>query len=266
MKPLLEIKNLKVQCKSDRGFYHALNGVNLSVFPGKVTAIVGESGSGKSLTALSILNLLPPHSVKITEGSIEYLGENLFLKSEREMGQVRGKEISMVFQNPMSSLNPTLTIGHQMMEGLRHHYGLSRAQGKKEVLHILKAVEIPDPEKRFSQYPHQLSGGMQQRVMIGMAIVCKPKLLIADEPTTALDVTIQAQILALIKTIQKETGIAILVITHDLGIVAKVCDYVGVMHNGSIIEYGEVSQIFENPQHPHTVRLLESKRKMVSFL
>lgn len=266
MNPLLEISRLRLACRSQEKPLQLLHGIDLKVFPGQTTAIVGESGSGKSLTALSILRLYPSRSLQVEEGKIQFEGVNLLEKSEKGMRSIRGKEIGVVFQNPMSSLNPTMTVGAQLIEGLRYHCNLSRHDAAAEAIRLLKQVEIPHPEKCFWDYPHQLSGGMQQRVIIGMAIACKPKLLIADEPTTALDVTIQAQILRLLKTIQQQTKIAILLITHDLGIVAEMCDQVAVMERGKIVEYGPVGQVFSHPQHEHTRALLESKRKIYSIL
>lgn len=262
MNPLLEISNLKVICKGFSGPFEALKGISLKVYPGRTTSIVGQSGSGKSLTALSIGRLLPSPRVMITEGTIDFLGQNLLEKSEKEMQRIRGKEIGMIFQNPMTSLNPTMPIGIQLMEGLRKHLRLSWKECRREALELLKQVEISNGEERLSQYPHQFSGGMLQRVMIAIAIGCRPKLLIADEPTTALDVTIQAQILSLLKDIQERTGIAILLISHDLAIVAEMSHHVAVMHNGSIVECGPAERIFSQPEHSHTKALLESKRKL----
>lgn len=235
----------------------AVDGVTFDVPKGKTLGIVGESGSGKSITALSILKLIDEPG-KVVGGEIIFKGENILNYSEEQMRKIRGNQISMIFQEPMTSLNPTHTVGQQIREAYKIHQGLGKEEGTKKAIEMLKLVGIPSPEKRVNQYPFELSGGMRQRVMIAIALACNPELLIADEPTTALDVTIQAQILELINELQEELGMSVIMITHDLGVVAETCDYVAVMYNGKIVEYADVKTLFKNPRHPYTVGLLRS--------
>lgn len=263
---LLEVKNLKVSFKVGKKKLTAVEDVEFSLDKGKVIGIVGESGCGKSVTATSILRLVSPSVSEIDEESqILFQGEDLTKVSEARMRQVRGDEISMIFQEPMSSLNPVYKIGDQMMEMIRTH---NRQIGKKEALdkcvEMLSRVGIPSPEQRVKEYPHQLSGGMRQRVMIAMALLCQPKLLIADEPTTALDVTIQAQILRIIKKLTRESDTSVILITHDMGVVAETADHVMVMYAGKSVEYGAVEEIFDRPLHPYTIGLLKSIPKLGS--
>ncbi|MGE8077638.1 ABC transporter ATP-binding protein [Peribacillus loiseleuriae] len=258
MGKLLEVKNLRIDFKTYGGQVHAVRGVNFEVKQGETIGIVGESGCGKSVTAKAIMKLLASPPAQYKEGSIMFNGKNLIEASEREMERVRGNEISMIFQDPMTSLNPTSKVGVQIMESVLKHNQISRKKAYNLALETLKHVGIPQPEKRMEQYPHEFSGGMRQRAMIAMALVCQPKLLIADEPTTALDVTIQAQILELMKDIQKQTETAIILITHDLGVVAEICDRVVVMYAGKVVESGTVLEIFQNPEHPYTKGLLKS--------
>ncbi len=256
---ILEVKDLVVQFNTDRGVITAVNGVNLEVYKGKTLGVVGESGSGKSVTALSVMGLIPSPPGKIASGSILYRGEELTTIEQTDMRKIRGNKISMIFQEPMTSLNPVFTVGNQIEEVLKlHQRELSKVERKKKAIEMLTLVGIPSPEQRVKEYPHQLSGGMRQRVMIAMALSCEPDILIADEPTTALDVTIQAQILELMKKLQKDLGMAIIFITHDLGVVAETCDDVAVMYCGKIVERGDVKTIFKSPQHPYTIGLLHS--------
>ncbi len=257
MKPLLNITNLNVSFHNEDRFVHPVRGVDLQVGQGETVALVGESGCGKSVTALSVLQLLPVPPAQYDSGSIQFLGKNLLDLSEAEMQSIRGNDIGMVFQEPMTSLNPILTIGEQIAETITLHNDIPKKQVEERVLEILYKVAIPSPEKRIYQYPHELSGGMKQRV-IAMAISCNPKLLIADEPTTALDVTIQSQILELLEDLQKETGMAILLITHNLGIVAEYASRVEVMYAGKIVEESKTQYLFETPAHPYTRGLLNS--------
>ncbi len=258
MGKLLEVKDLRISFNTYSGEVQAVRGVSFDLNEGETLAIVGESGSGKSVTASSLMGLLPKPQAVIKGGQILFQGEDLVNKSEKEMEKIRGKEISMVFQDPMTSLNPTMKIGNQIMEGIIKHQGLSKAEAKKKALKLIELVGITNPEVRFNQYPHQFSGGMRQRVVIAIALACNPKILIADEPTTALDVTIQAQILELMKKIQKETNNSIIFITHDLGVVANIADRVAVMYAGKIVEIGTVDDIFYDPRHPYTWGLLGS--------
>lgn len=258
MHKILEVKDLAVSFNTYNGEVQAVRGVNLELHKGETLAIVGESGSGKSVTTSAIMGLLPKSQSVIKSGQILFEGENLLQKTNKEMQKIRGKEISMVFQNPMSSLNPTMNIGYQVMEGLIKHQNMGHTVARKRAIELLKQVGIPRAEDRMKQFAHQFSGGMRQRVVIAIALACNPKILIADEPTTALDVTIQAQILELMKEIQKETGTAILFITHDLGVVANIADRVAVMYAGKVVEYGTVDDIFYNPKHPYTWGLLGS--------
>lgn len=254
---LLQVRNLQTSFFTELGEVKAVDGVDFDVPPGKTLGIVGESGSGKSITALSILQLIQKPG-KITGGSIIFDGIDLLSLPPQEMRKIRGNQISMIFQEPMTSLNPVYTIGNQVAESFIIHQQLSKKQAKERAIEMLKVVGIPSPEKRFNQYPHELSGGMRQRVMIAMALACRPKLLIADEPTTALDVTIQAQILELIKELQKKMNMSVIMISHDLGVIAETCDYVAVMYSGKIVEYSDVKTLFKNPKHPYTAGLLKS--------
>jgi len=255
---LLEVKDLRVGFKTDDGFVGAVNGLSYSVESGATLGIVGESGSGKSVNALSIMRLIPMPPGRIDGGSVTLRGENLLAKSEREMRKIRGKDIAMIFQDPMTSLNPVLTVGDQISEAVQLHLRLGKRDALTKTIDMLRLVHIPLPEKRVREYPHQLSGGMRQRIMIAMALSCDPDVLIADEPTTALDVTIQAQIIALMNEMQQRLGSAIVLITHDLGVVAETCKYVLVMYAGNLVEYGTAEQIFGAPKHPYTMGLLES--------
>ncbi|MED1672408.1 ABC transporter ATP-binding protein [Pallidibacillus thermolactis] len=257
MKNILEVKNLCTSFFTEEGEVKAVNGVSFSVPSGRTLGIVGESGSGKSITSLSILRLIQSPG-KIKSGKILFDGKDLLQLSEKDMRKIRGNEISMIFQEPMTSLNPVFTIGEQISEVYQIHRNLSKREAKEKSIEMLKLVGIPSPEKRIDQYPHELSGGMRQRVMIAMALACNPKLLIADEPTTALDVTIQAQILRLIKELQEKLHMSVIFITHDLGVVAETCDYVAVMYCGKVVEFADVKTLFKNPQHPYTVGLLNS--------
>ncbi|HBQ25460.1 MAG TPA: peptide ABC transporter ATP-binding protein [Syntrophomonas sp.] len=257
MSNLLELNNLKMSFYTYAGEVQALRGVSFTLDQGEVIGIVGESGSGKSVTSLSIMGLLPP-AAKIKAGSINFNGRDLLTLSSAQMQQIRGNEISMVFQDPMTSLNPVYTVGNQIMEPLMQHQHLSRAQAQKKAVEMLALTGIPDPEQRFDQYPHEFSGGMRQRAMIAMALSCQPRLLIADEPTTALDVTIQAQILALMKDLKEHFNTSIIMITHDLGVVAQLCSRILVMYGGIIVEEGRTRDIFHNPRHPYTWGLLKS--------
>lgn len=254
---LLEVNDLHVSFFTPAGEVKAVSGISFRLERGKVLGIVGESGSGKSVTAYSIMQILEKNG-KITAGSIRFDGQELVGAGEKVMKEIRGNRISMIFQDPMTSLNPTYTIGHQLTEGIRLHTDRNSSQAHDRAVEMLTLVGVNEPEKRMKQYPHELSGGMRQRVMIAMALSCEPDILIADEPTTALDVTIQAQILELMQKLQKELGMAILIITHDLGVVAQMCDEVIVMYAGSICEQGRVEDIFYNPRHAYTRGLLRS--------
>ena len=256
---VLEVKNLKVDFNTDRGVATAVNGVNFDVYKGKTIGIVGESGSGKSVSALSIMRLIPNPPGRISGGEILFNGENLLNIPMEDMRRIRGNKIAMIFQEPMTSLNPVFTVGNQIEEVLELHQShLSPKDRREKAVDMLILVVIPSPEKRVTEYPHQMSGGMRQRVMIAMALSCEPDILIADEPTTALDVTIQAQILELMKKLQKELGMGIIMITHDLGVVAETCDDVAVMYCGQIVEHADVKTLFNHPQHPYTKGLIES--------
>ena len=254
---LLEVNNLQTSFFTDAGEVKAVNGISFSLDSGKVLGIVGESGSGKSVTAYSIMQILASTG-KIVGGSIKFDGEELVGAGEKKMRKVRGNRISIIFQDPMTSLNPTHTIGHQIMEAILLHTGRKKKEAYERAVEMLRLVNINEPEKRMKQYPHELSGGMRQRVVIAMALACEPDILIADEPTTALDVTIQAQILDLMKSLQQELGMAIIMITHDLGVVAQMCDEVIVMYAGSICEKGTADEIFYNPKHEYTKGLMNS--------
>jgi oligopeptide/dipeptide ABC transporter ATP-binding protein len=255
---LLEVKDLKTYFFTSDGVVPAVDGVTYHIDKGETLGIVGESGCGKSVTSLSVMRLIPDPPGKITGGDILFGGESLLKKSEAEMRKIRGNSISMIFQEPMTSLNPVYTVGDQIAEAIELHQGLKRQDAMEKAVEMLRLVGIPLPERRVHEYPHQLSGGMRQRVMIGMALSCNPQLLIADEPTTALDVTIQAQILELMKRLKKELGMAIMLITHDLGVVAEMAQRVVVMYAGKIVEEGDVVSIFRNPLHPYTEGLLRS--------
>lgn len=257
MQELLKIDNLQLSFHTYAGEVQALRGVSLSLDHGEAIGIVGESGSGKSVTSLSIMRLLPP-AAEVKKGEIKFEGRDLLSLSEAEMQQIRGNEIGMIFQDPMTSLNPVYTVGNQIMEPLILHQHLSRDEAAKKAVEMLSLTGIPDPEKRFKQYPHEFSGGMRQRAMIAMALSCQPKLLIADEPTTALDVTIQAQILALMKDLKERFNTSIIMITHDLGVVAELCSRILVMYGGTIVEEGSSRDIFYDPRHPYTWGLLQS--------
>ncbi|MBI2772338.1 MAG: ABC transporter ATP-binding protein [Burkholderiales bacterium] len=255
---LLEVSGLQTHFSTDDGEFPAVDGVSFSVEPGRTLAIVGESGCGKSVTALSIMGLVPQPPGRIRGGSIRFEGRELVGAPARQMQDLRGNGMAMIFQEPMSSLNPAFTIGDQIVEGLLRHRPISRAQARERAIEVLRKVRIPAPEQRFDEYPHKLSGGMRQRAMIAMALACEPRLLIADEPTTALDVTIQAQILELMRVLQKETGTAVILITHDHGVVAEVADEVVVMYAGRVVERAPVQILFAQPQHPYTIGLLGS--------
>jgi oligopeptide transport system ATP-binding protein len=256
--PLLTISNLHTEFRTGAGVVHAVDGVSYTVDAGETVAVVGESGSGKSVTALSVMRLIPNPPGEITAGSVNFAGRELLTLPESEMREVRGGEIGMVFQEPMTSLNPVLTIGRQITETLEQHRHLNHADAVKRAEALLVQVGIAEPSRRLKQYPHQLSGGMRQRVMIAIALACDPKLIIADEPTTALDVTIQAQILELMKALTRDRGIALIVITHNLGVVARYADRVNVMYAGRIVESGPAKEIYHDPRHPYTVALLRS--------
>ena len=255
---LLEIEGLKTYFHTDEGVAKAVDGVSYAIRPGETLGVVGESGSGKSVTALSILQLLPMPPGRFEGGSIRFRGEELIGADEERLREVRGNDIAMIFQEPMTALNPVFTVGNQIGETVKLHQGLDDEAARARAIEMLTKVGIPAPEKRVDEYPHQLSGGMRQRVMIAMAMACDPALLIADEPTTALDVTIQAQILDLIKELQEEAGMSVLLITHDLGVVAETAHHVAVMYGGRVVEFGRAKEIFEAPQHPYTVGLLQS--------
>jgi len=258
MSALLDVRALKTFFQVEGGEFPAVDGISFSIDPGRTLGIVGESGCGKSVTALSIMGLVPRPPGRIAGGEILFDGVDLLQLSAAALRELRGNRISMIFQEPMTSLNPVLTVGEQITEGILRHRTMSRDAAKELAIEMLRMVHISSPEERFGDYPHRLSGGMRQRVMVAMALACKPKLLIADEPTTALDVTIQAQILDLMRTLREETGTAIILITHDLGVVAELADDVAVMYAGRIVERATVAALFAEPQHPYTVGLLGS--------
>ncbi|WP_029097334.1 ABC transporter ATP-binding protein [Brevibacillus thermoruber] len=260
--PLLEIENLQTHFFTDRGQIPAVDGVSIRVNKGEVVGIVGESGCGKSVTSLSVMRLVPNPPGKIVGGSIRFKGEELVAASEKRMRELRGNEIAMIFQEPMTSLNPVYTIGDQIGEVIRLHTGATKKEARQRSIDMLKKVGIPRAEAIVDEYPHQLSGGMRQRVMIAMAMACNPELLIADEPTTALDVTIQAQILDLMRQLNRESETAIMLITHDLGVVAEMCHRVVVMYAGNVVEEGDVRSILKEPKHPYTIGLLHSLPKL----
>jgi len=259
---LLEVRDLQTHFFTDDGVVRAVDGVSFEIGAGETLAVVGESGSGKSVTSLSILRLVPDPPGRIVGGSIWFRGRDLAKLNGPEMRAIRGKEISMIFQEPMTSLNPVYTCGEQIIEALVLHEKLDRQAARTRTIEMLKIVGIPSPEQRVDEYPHQMSGGMRQRVMIAMALACKPALLIADEPTTALDVTIQAQIIELLKELQQKFGMAVLLITHDLGVVAETADRVAVMYAGQVVEYCDVQSAFRRTRHPYTAGLLESLPKL----
>jgi oligopeptide/dipeptide ABC transporter ATP-binding protein len=259
---LLEIADLTIAFKTDRGEIRPVRGVSLSVYPGQTVALVGESGCGKSVTSLSVLRLIPTPPGRVVEGKILFEGRDLLALRESEMRTVRGRDIAMIFQEPMTSLNPVFTVGDQIAEAVLLHQDVGTRGAKAIAEEAMRAVGIADPHRRLREYPHQMSGGMRQRVMIAMALSCKPKLLIADEPTTALDVTIQAQIMELLRDIQQKTGMAILLITHDLGVVAENADAVAVMYASKIVEFAPVEQLYDDPRHPYTRGLFRSVPKL----
>ena len=254
--PLLHIDDLRVWFGTRSGDVRAVDGVDLTIGPGEIVGLVGESGSGKSVTARSIMRLVPMPPGRVVSGRILFDGQDLLQISEREMEKLRGGRISMIFQDPMTFLNPLFTAGNQVAEAIRQHQHLGKSAAQEETLRLFRQVGIPSPEARLHAYPHQLSGGLRQRVMIAMALSSRPDLLIADEPTTALDVTIQAQILSLLRDLQQEFGMGILLITHDLGVVAEMCDRVAVMYAGRVVENTDIETLFENPQHPYTLGLM----------
>ncbi len=258
MEKILEVKNMHISFHTFSGEVQAIRGVDFDLYKGETLAIVGESGSGKSVTTKAIMRLLPESNSEIKHGEILFEGKDLAKLNDKTMQKIRGKDISMIFQDPMTSLNPTMKIGKQIMEPIIKHQHKSKTEAKKRALEILKLVGIPNPEVRFNQYPHQFSGGQRQRIVIAIALACNPKILIADEPTTALDVTIQAQILELIKKLQEKIDTSIIFITHDLGVVANVADRVAVMYGGKIVEIGTVDEVFYNAQHPYTWGLISS--------
>jgi len=258
---LLEVKNLRTQFRTRAGVVRAVDGVSFYLGEGELLGLVGESGCGKSITALSVMRLVGAPG-KIVGGEILFAGENLLTASDERMREIRGDDVAMIFQDPMTSLNPVYTVGEQIAEALRLHRKLNRKQAREAAVEAMREVAIPDPGRRADDYPHQLSGGMRQRVMIAMALACDPRLLIADEPTTALDVTIQAQILELIDELRKTRNLAVLLITHDLGVVAEVADRVAVMYTGRIVEESPVGELFARPKHPYTEGLLRSVPKL----
>ena len=262
--PLLRVQDLSVTFQTDAGVVQAVDRVSFEIFPGETLALVGESGSGKSVTAMSILRLIESQRGRLSGGPIWFEGRDLLSLSEREVREVRGNRIGMIFQEPMSSLNPVYTLGTQICEPLILHAGLSDAQARAEAVHLLELVGMPAPERRVDEYPHQLSGGMRQRAMIAMALTCRPSLLIADEPTTALDVTVQAQILELLSDLQRQLGMSILMITHDLGVVAALAHRAIVMYAGRVVEQAAVVDLFDNPRHPYTAGLFQSLPRLPS--
>jgi oligopeptide/dipeptide ABC transporter ATP-binding protein len=255
--PLLSVDDLRVQFKTSRGQVHAVNGVSFDIAPGETLGLVGESGCGKSVTSLAVLGILARNG-RVTSGRAEFEGRDLIGLSDSDLRRIRGREIAMIFQDPMTSLNPVLTIGRQIREALETHLDMDKKAATARAAELIDQVGIPSAEQRLRDYPHQFSGGMRQRAMIAMALACKPKLLIADEPTTALDVTIQAQILALLRTLVAESDTALILITHDLGVVAGMCERIAVMYGGMFVETGSTAQIFDRPRHPYTLGLLQS--------
>src|SRR5918994_5453093 len=262
--PLLEIRDLTVEFGTEDGVVKAVSGVSYDVFPGETVGIVGESGSGKSVSVMSLLGLIPQPPGRIAAGEATFEGRDLLKMKKKELRELRGGDVAMIFQDPMTSLNPVFTIGNQIGEAIQvHNPGVNKDEAEKRVVDLLALVGVPNPAQRVKQYPHEFSGGMRQRAMIAMAIANKPKLLIADEPTTALDVTIQAQIIEVLKAAQHETHAATILITHDLGLVAELCDRVVVMYGGRVVETGDIYTIFANPRHPYTVGLMDSLPKLV---
>ena len=255
----LDVRNLKVSFSTPQGNFLAVNGINFQLHSGETLALVGESGCGKTVSALSILRLLPEPPAKITSGEIIFAGRDLLSLNAKQMRKIRGKKIAMIFQDPMTSLNPVLTVGEQLIETLLRHKSLNKKEVLKISAQLLGKVELPSPEDKLKQYPHQLSGGMRQRVMIAMALACEPKILIADEPTTALDVLIQAQILELLENLKKETGMSMLLITHDLGVVTEIAERVMVMYAGEGVETGATKDLLDSPHHPYTKGLISSR-------
>jgi oligopeptide/dipeptide ABC transporter ATP-binding protein len=262
MAKLLEVKNLQTYFYTDDGVATAVDDVSFDVDKGETLGLVGESGCGKSVSALSIMRLIPNPPGKIVGGQVFFKGKDLLKISDKEMQNIRGNDIGMIFQEPMTSLNPVFTCGDQIQEAVMLHQDLNKQDAKAKAIEMLTLVGIPAPEQRYGEYPHQLSGGMRQRIMIAMALSCNPEILIADEPTTALDVTVQAQILELIKKLQNELGMGVIMITHDLGVIAEVCNKVAVMYASKVAEYGSVMDIFYNPKHPYTIGLLSSIPKI----
>jgi len=258
MDALLQVDNLKTQFFTQDGVVKAVNGVSFRLGQGETLGVVGESGCGKSITAMSIMRLIPQPPGKIVDGQVLFQGKDILKMSDEQVRDIRGNDIAMIFQDPMTSLNPVLTINRQISESLELHKGMSKNESRARAVELLKMVGIPNAEQRVDQYPHQFSGGMRQRVMIAMALSCNPKLLIADEPTTALDVTIQAQILDLMRKLQQERGTAVMLITHDLGVVAGMADRINVMYAGAVVETATTEEIFANPRHPYTLGLLNS--------
>ena len=256
--PALSVRDLKTVFQTASGEVHAVNGVSFDLRPGELLGVVGESGSGKSVTMMSLLKLLPMPPAEIRTGSVMFEGRDLLALSPSELRAIRGARIGFIFQDPMTSLNPVFTVGFQLMEPLRKHMGLSKGAAFDRAVELMELVNIPDARRRMKDFPHQFSGGMRQRVMIAMALTCDPKVLIADEPTTALDVTVQAQILELMRDLRTKLGTAIVWITHDLGVVAGIADKVAVMYGGQIVEYAPVRELFASPQHPYTIGLLET--------
>ncbi len=264
MSPLLQVRNLETHFLTDDGVVHAVNRISYEINPGETVGIVGESGSGKSISVLSILRLIPSPPGKIIAGEIDFKGTDLLKLNFQEMRQIRGNKISIIFQDPMTSLNPVLTIKQQIIESIQLHLGLSKDQAINRSIELLQQVGIPDAQQRLGYYPHQFSGGMRQRIMIAMGLACHPQLLIADEPTTALDVTIQAQVVELVKRLRNELGMAIIWITHDLALLAGLADRIFVMYAGQIVEQAEVNQLYKNPRHPYTIGLLKSLPRLDS--
>lgn len=256
--PFLDVRDLNTVFQTRSGEVHAVNSVSFDLRPGELLGVVGESGSGKSVTMMSLIGLLPSPPAEVRQGQVNFEGRDILQISARELRKLRGRDIGFVFQDPMTSLNPVFTVGFQLMEPLREHMGMNKSQARKRAAELLDLVGIPDAAQRLSDYPHQFSGGMRQRVMIAIALACDPKVLIADEPTTALDVTIQAQILELVRDLRQKLGMAIVWITHDLGVIAGIADRVLVMYGGQIVEHAPVKEIFANPRHPYTRALLET--------
>jgi len=261
VEPLLDVRNLRTEFPTSDGIVHAVNGISYTVMPGEAVGLVGESGCGKSISALSLLDLVPRPG-RIAEGEVIFEGKDLRKLNEDQIRKIRGNEVAMIFQDPMTSLNPVLTIRTQMTEPLMLHKGMDQTAANKRAIELLELVEVPGARTRLGEYPHQFSGGMRQRVMIAMALACEPKLLVADEPTTALDVTIQAQILDIMTKLRKEVGMALIMITHDLGVVAGLCDRINVMYAGYIVEHATTEELFANPRHPYTLGLLRSIPRM----